>query len=228
MRLDKFLAQSLGLSRAQAKLQLRRKLVTVNGQSVTDSGLIVRPSDQVALEQRLIPWPGPRYLMLHKPKGYECSHKPSAHASVFSLVDVPRVAELQVVGRLDQDTTGLLLLTDDGAWLHSLTSPKKIQGKTYLVHCAEPVSEAQLQALRAGVVLRDDPAPTMPASAVLLADNRLRLCIHEGRYHQVKRMLAAVGNAVVDLHREGIAHLQLDDGLPPGAWRWLTDGEVRR
>lgn len=226
VRLDKFIAQSTELSRALAKLELKRKQITVNGSVERDAGYIVQRNDEVRWQQQLLNWPGPRYLMLHKPKGVECSHNPSAHRSVFDLVDAPRANELQVVGRLDQDTTGLVLLTDDGAWLHALTSPKKVQGKRYLVTCAQPITPEQLAALRAGVVLRDDPKPTLPAEATLLSPNQLQLSIHEGRYHQVKRMLAAVGNVVTDLHRESIAHIQLDADLPEGNWRWLTEAEI--
>ncbi len=226
MRLDKFLAVTTGLSRAQAKRELHHDQVRVNQAFERDTGRIVSQQDQIEWRDQLLSWPGPRYLMLHKPPGYECSHQPVAHPSVFSLIDLPRVDQLQVVGRLDQDTTGLLLLTDDGQWLHQLTSPKKKQGKTYLVSCAQPITEQQLAALRQGVLLHGEDQPTLPAQAHLLAADRLELCIHEGRYHQVKRMLAAVGNRVVALHRSAVSHLQLDAELGEGQWRWLTQAEV--
>lgn len=226
MRLDKYLAQSTDLSRTQAKQQLKKKQITVNDCVITDASYNVAYSDTVCFRDTRLSWPGPRYLMLNKPQGFECSHQPSAHRSVFSLVQVPNVNALQVVGRLDQDTTGLVLLTDDGPWLHALTSPKKAKSKRYLVSCAEPISDTQLQRLRHGVTLKDDPTPTLPATAVLLSQHQLQLEIKEGRYHQIKRMMAAVGNAVVGLHRESIAHIELDASLKEGEWRWLNPDEI--
>ena len=133
---------------------------------------------------------------------------------------------LRIVGRLDRDTTGLLLLTTDGQWAHRLMSPRHHCAKRYRVTTAEPLDDTQLTRLRDGVVLHDDPAPTRPAEARALSDTELLLTISEGRYHQVKRMLAAVGNRVVALHREAVGHIELDPDLPAGAWRPLTDAEI--
>ncbi len=165
-------------------------------------------------------------VLLHKPAGYECSIKPRHHPSVLSLLPSPlRVRGLQPVGRLDADTTGALLLTDDGTLIHRLTSPKHHVPKIYEVTCKHPVDERQLAALRAGVVLDDDPAPVRAAAAEATGGGpgtcTLRLTLTEGKYHQVKRMVAAVGNRVEALHRSAIGAVTLPTGLAPGQWCWI-------
>lgn len=173
------------------------------------------------------------YLMLHKPVGHECSQKPGAWPSIYTLLPAPlrsrpggAASGVQAVGRLDQDTTGLLLLSDDGRFIHRLSSPKHHVPKVYEVRCKHPVTDAQIQALLAGVVLDDDPRPVRAAAAQ--ADNgvHLRLTLTEGKYHQVKRMVAAVGNRVEVLHRSQVGHLVLPPDLAPGQWRWLSVEEV--
>jgi 16S rRNA pseudouridine516 synthase len=165
-------------------------------------------------------------LLLHKPAGYECSQKPKHHPSVLSLLPPPlRTRGVQPVGRLDEDTTGLLLLTDDGALIHRLTSPRHHVPKVYEVSCKHPLDALQVQRLRDGVVLDDDPTPVRAADALLVAPMQLRLTLTEGKYHQVKRMLAAVGNRVEALHRSAFGALTLG-GLPqPGQWRWVDSAE---
>lgn len=161
-------------------------------------------------------------IALHKPAGYECSMKPRHHPSVMSLLPAPlRARGLQPVGRLDEDTTGLLLLTDDGALIHRLTSPKKHIAKVYEVTTRHAIDERQLEALRQGVVLDDDPRPVHALAVEPTGMHSVRLTLTEGRYHQVKRMLAAAGNRVEALHRSAIGAYQLPLGLPPGQWLWL-------
>ena len=161
-------------------------------------------------------------VMLHKPAGYECSQKPKHHPSVLSLLPAPlRTRGVQPVGRLDEDTTGLLLLTDDGALIHRLTSPRHHVPKVYEVRCKHPVDEAQLAALRAGVVLDDDPAPVRAAACEADGTHGLRLTLTEGKYHQGKRRVAAAGNRVEALHRSAFGALVLPAALAPGQWRWV-------
>ncbi len=165
-------------------------------------------------------------VVLHKPAGYECSTKPRHHPSVLSLLPTPlRTRGLQPVGRLDEDTTGLLLFTDDGGLIHRLTSPKHHVPKVYEVLAKHPVSDEQLTRLRSGVVLEDEPTPTLPAAAERTGEHMLRLTLDEGRYHQVKRMLAAVGNRVEALHRSAFGRFQLPADLAPGQWRWLDEAQ---
>jgi 16S rRNA pseudouridine516 synthase len=174
------------------------------------------------------------YLMLHKPAGTECSQKPSTWPSIYTLLPSPlrlrpnkgAVQGVQAIGRLDQDTTGLLLLTDDGQFIHRMGSPKHHVPKVYEVTVKHPLDDAQVQKLLAGVVLDDDPKPVRAAACEAVAPLHLRLTLTEGKYHQVKRMVAAVGNRVEGLHRSSIGRLALPEDLMPGQWRWLTAEEV--
>jgi 16S rRNA pseudouridine516 synthase len=163
-------------------------------------------------------------VMLHKPAGYECSREPRHHPSVLALLPAPLCRRgVQPVGRLDEDTTGLLLLTDDGALIHRLTSPKKRVPKIYDVKTRHPVTAELVHRLRAGVVLADAPAPVRAAACEAIDEHRLRVTITEGKYHQVKRMVAAAGNRVDALHRRTFGTLELPADLAPGQWRWLDD-----
>jgi 16S rRNA pseudouridine516 synthase len=167
------------------------------------------------------------YLAFHKPAGTECSHSPSHHQSVFSYFPEPFLRRgLEAVGRLDADTTGLLFLSDSGAFNHFLTSPRKHVPKTYRVGTKHPISEEQIAKLAAGVELRGDDGTTLPAIVALREGRSCDLTIQEGRYHQVKRMFAAAGNRVESIHRVAIGSVKLDDGLAPGRWRWLGDAEL--
>ncbi len=166
-------------------------------------------------------------VMLHKPLHVECSRAPSHHPSVLSLLPGPlRNRGVQPVGRLDEDTSGLLLLTDDGALSHRLTSPRHHVPKVYEVTARHPFDEFQLRALREGVLLRDAPEPVRALACEPLGPNTLRLTIGEGRYHQVRRMVAAAGNRVEALHRRAIGPLVLPADLAPGQWRWLGEDEL--
>jgi 16S rRNA pseudouridine516 synthase len=174
------------------------------------------------------------YLMLNKPAGIECSRKPSAYPSVYSLLPGPlrqrpakgAVAGVQAIGRLDADTTGLLLLSDDGAFIHRMSSPKHHVPKTYEVEAKHAVTGSQVARLLEGVVLEDDPKPVRAAACEPTGERTLRLVLTEGKYHQVKRMLAAVGNRVEKLHRSRIGGLELPADLAPGQWRWLRDADL--
>lgn len=168
-------------------------------------------------------------LMLHKPAGIECSQKPSAWPSVYTLLPAPlrqrpnkgAVQGVQAVGRLDQDTTGLLLLTDDGQLIHRLASPKHDVPKVYEVTLKHPADAGICARLLAGVVLDDDPRPVRAAACELDDPLHLRLTLTGGKYHQVKRMVAAAGNRVEALHRSQIGGLRLPADLAVGQWRWL-------
>ncbi|MEQ6437257.1 16S rRNA pseudouridine(516) synthase [Comamonas sp. w2-DMI] len=174
------------------------------------------------------------YVLLHKPAGTECSQKPSAHPSIYTLLPAPlrqrpnkgAIQGVQAVGRLDQDTTGLLLLSDDGQFIHRMSSPKKHVSKVYRVTCKHPVDDKQVQRLLDGVVLDDDPKPVKAAACEQVDSHVLDLTLTEGKYHQVKRMLAAVGNRVEGLHRWKMGGLVLPVDLAPGQWRWLTPEEL--
>lgn len=182
------------------------------------------------------PWPfhAQAYVMLNKPAGFECSHKPKEWPSVYELLPLPlrlrptksSVDGVQAIGRLDQDTTGLLILSDDGQFIHRMASPKYHVPKVYLVTTKHAVDDAAIGALLTGVVLNDDPESVRAAACVRVSGNVIKLTITEGKYHQVKRMLAAVGNRVEALRREQIGGLALDADLAEGKWRWLTTDDL--
>ncbi len=183
------------------------------------------PTDGLVIDVRGQPWPfhAKALVMMNKPAGYECSRKPRHHPSVLSLLPAPlRQREVQPIGRLDEDTTGLLLFTDDGALMHKLSSPKCHVPKVYVADCAEAVSVEQVAQLLGGVVLHDDPLPVRAAACAAVAERQLRLTLTEGKYHQVKRMIAAAGNHVLTLHREAYGALPLPADLAPGHWRWVA------
>ena len=197
--------------------------VALDGVVCADPWHEVEPEGLV-FSVRGVAWPyhAKALVLLHKPSGYECSQKPKHHPSVMSLLPPPlRVRGVQPVGRLDEDTTGLLLLTDDGALIHRLTSPKKHVPKVSEIGTIDPVTDSQVDQLCNGVVLHDDPLPVRAAACERTGDRALRMTLLEGKYHQVKRMVAATGNTVQTLHRSRYGVLALPEDLAPGQWRWL-------
>ncbi|MEC8123112.1 MAG: pseudouridine synthase [Pseudomonadota bacterium] len=166
------------------------------------------------------------YIALNKPQNYECSHQSTYHFSVFDLFDdVLMNRGLQSVGRLDQDTTGLLLFTDDGQFLQALTHPKKHVPKVYQIQTVDPITDEQIQQLEQGVELRNEKGLFAATDVQRLAEHALKITVHQGVYHQVKRMLAAVGNKVERLHRAQVGQLVLND-LPEGEWLYLNEAQV--
>jgi len=162
------------------------------------------------------------YLALNKPANYECSQKPKHHPSVYALLPRSLLTRgVQAVGRLDEDTTGLLLLSDDGQFIHTYTAPKKKIPKVYDVTVKHPLDDLQLSSLLAGVQLNDEPAPIAAVACERRAELLLRMTVTEGKYHLVKRMIAATGNRVEGLNRISVGGLSLPDDLPIGKWKWL-------
>jgi len=168
------------------------------------------------------------YLILNKPSGYECSRSPTRHPGVLVLLSEPmRRREVQPVGRLDHDTTGLLLLSDDGGFIHRQSSPKHHVPKTYWAHTAEHVNDEAAQQLTQGVKLHDEPEPLAALSSRVVAPKTIEIVLAEGKYHQVKRMVAAIGHHCARLERVGIGRLSLDAlQLEEGVWRHLTEAEL--
>jgi 16S rRNA pseudouridine516 synthase len=222
-------SQGCGTRRACAGLLAHGLVADAQGQVLQDPDLDL-PVDGLVLHVQGQPWPVhlQALLMLHKPAGVECSQKPGRWPSVMGLLPAPlRQRGVQPVGRLDVDTTGLLLLTDNGALLHRLTSPRHHVPKVYQVHTARPVDDTQVARLCSGVPLkerfdkRDSDEPVRALAARATGPSALELVLDEGRYHQVKRMVAAVGNHVQGLHRSQVGGLPLPDTLAPGQWQWL-------
>ena len=227
MRLDKFIAQQLGVSRAIAGRLIRGHHVTVDDEVVRDTAFKLQPEHNVAYEgNSLTQQNGPRYFMLNKPQGYVCSTEDPDHPTVLYFLDEPVAHKPHAAGRLDIDTTGLVLMTDDGQWSHRITSPRHHCEKTYLVTLENPVSDDTAAQFAKGVQLHNEKELTKPAVLEVVTPTEVRLTISEGRYHQVKRMFAAVGNHVVGLHRERIGDIALDPELEPGEYRPLTAEEI--
>jgi 16S rRNA pseudouridine516 synthase len=215
-------SQGLGTRRECAGLILAGH-VTLAGVVCVDPHREVDPEGFVfGVRGELWPYHARALVLLNKPAGYECSQKPKHHPSVLSLLPGPlRTRGVQPVGRLDEDTTGLLLLTDDGALIHRLTSPKKHVPKVYEIETLDPVTVSQIDEMIRGVVLHDSPLPVRAAACEQTGEHALRMTLLEGKYHQVKRMVAAAGNTVGALHRSSYGALVLPPDLAPGQWRWL-------
>lgn len=226
MRLDKYLCESTDLTRSQARSALVGGEVTVNGEVIKRGTHVVRDGDDVRWEGETLGLIGLRYIMLNKPTGYECSIRNSQHPPVMDLLDVDKRDRLHTVGRLDVDTTGLILITDDGQWTHRIISPRHRCDKVYLATLAEPLSKNAEDRLMTGILLEGEDKPTLPAMLERVDERRARLTIQEGKYHQVRRMFASLGNHVLALHRERIGSIALDADLHPGESRYLTPAEV--
>lgn len=227
MRLDKFIAEQTGLTRSQAAKALKSGVVSVNEEIEKSGARKVSAEDAIRYEGEFLEWlEGGQYFMLYKPQGYVCSHDDGEYPTVFQFFDYPLMNKLHTAGRLDVDTTGLVLLTDDGQWSHRITSPKHHCEKTYLVTLADPVEAFYAQQLAEGILLRGEKEPCLPAKMEILDDYNVNLTISEGRYHQVKRMFAALGNKVEALHRWRIGNIVLDESLEEGEYRTLSDEEI--
>lgn len=226
MRLDKFVCDCTGLTRSQAGKLIRQGEILLNGVLCKQPAQQIKDSDVVLLDDELLQLTGPRYILLHKPTGYVCSTDDPDHNTVFVLLEEPNTDKLHTVGRLDLDTTGLLLITDDGQWSHKISSPKHHCAKTYRAWLADPVEDSAIALFAEGVMLRGEKDLTKPAQLEIVSPTECLLTIHEGRYHQVKRMFAALGNKVVRLHRERVGSLALDESLAEGEYRFLNADEV--
>ena len=226
MRIDKFIGNNSNLSRSLIHLAIKRGQVKRNGEIITKTNTSMNDGDAISLKDKIIEAIYSRYLMLHKPAGYLCANSDSEHSTVLDLIDIPRKETLQIAGRLDIDTTGLVLLTDDGQWNHQVTSPKKSCTKSYLVTTADPIREDTAALFLQGILLRGETKVTLPARLTLTNTHQAQLEIQEGKYHQVKRMFAAVGNKVTVLHRERIGIIELDPQLTAGNYRELTASEI--
>lgn len=229
IELYRFLHEQGYGSRKTCRQLIEAGCVTIDDMAQDDHRAPVDPDTvtSIAIDGESWPvWRLPLYLMLHKPADYETSHRPLYHPSVFSLLP-PQFLSLnvQAVGRLDVDTTGLLLLSTDGRFVHALTSPKKGIGKNYRVTLKHAADDSLTGHLLRGVFLKDEQQRIAAEQAILVDAHTLDMVITQGKYHQVKRMIAAAGNRVEGLHRLGIGALALGD-LPVGEWRLLADGEL--
>lgn len=230
MQLERILQKHGFGTRKECRSLIRHERVAVNGQPCDDPFAEIDTKGLVFSVDG-VDWPYAEFacLMLHKPPHYECSRKPQHHPSVLTLLPVQlRERDVQPIGRLDEDTTGLLLITDDGQLNHQLSSAKRKVPKVYLATTKHAVDQALIDQLLAGVLLTDEPEPIAAAAAEKAGENLLRLTLTSGKYHQVKRMVAAAGNRVEALHREAVGELQLPADLQPGEWRWLSAEDLQK
>lgn len=225
MRLDKFICKSTELTRSEAKKVLKMGKVLVNDQVIKDPSTQVHENNSITIEGQQLTARSSRYILLHKPVDTICSNVDEMYPSLLHLIDVDRVFDMHIAGRLDADTTGLVLVTDDGRWSHNIISPKKQCEKVYRVWLRNPLKDDTEQKFIEGVQLQGEDGLTRPAKLEKIDEQEVLLTITEGKYHQVKRMFAAVGNKVVGLHREQIGPIKLAD-LPLAEWRYLTQSEV--
>jgi 16S rRNA pseudouridine516 synthase len=227
MRLDRFVSQAAGVSRADARDLVRRGRVQVDGIAEKRPAAAVSERAEVHLDGLPLATPQPLYLMLHKPAGVVSATVDDRQPTVNSLLPAPLARRVHPVGRLDKATTGLLLLTDDGAWSHRITAPRYHCAKVYRATLAEALVADAAERLAAGLMLRGEARPVRPARLQRLSATEVRIEVTEGRYHLVRRLFAALGNRVLTLHRERVGGVSLDPQLRPGQWRRLTDEERR-
>ncbi|RYJ62039.1 pseudouridine synthase [Pseudomonas songnenensis] len=227
MRLDRYLANRARVSRQDVRRLVAEGRVMVNGEVNRTLDREIRVFDRIELDgESLQVGKAARYLMLHKPAGCVSATQDTAHRTVLDLIDEPDKQDLHIAGRLDFNTTGLMLLTNDGQWSRRLTQPTSLQGKVYLVETEDEIDPACVEAFARGMYFRFENLTTLPAELVILGSTKARLTLHEGRYHQVKRMFGRFNNKVTALHRESMGPLMLDPALEPGRYRSLTDHEI--
>lgn len=200
--------------------------VSVEGFAAVKANTQVAEHDKVWLDDQLVQFSDDRYIMLNKPAGVICSTDDPDHPTVMTLLSLEEQHRLHIAGRLDLDTTGLVLLTTDGQWSHRITSPNSECPKCYRVVLEAALTDDAKKMLEGGVLLRGESEKTLPAKVELVEPNIIHLTITQGKYHQVKRMLAAVENRVLALHRMSVGAVLLDATLAPGEYRLLSESEV--
>ena len=226
LRLDKTISNATDLSRTEVKRLIKAGQVSVDDQIANNSAQKITVEQMVAIDGSPIKRASKRYFMMNKPAGVVSASKDRHNPTALELIYEYRSEQLQIAGRLDIDTTGLLLITDDGQWNHRITSPKTDCKKRYLVELQDPVGKDYQKRLEAGIALEGEKHRCLPATMEVIDKHTIHLIISEGKYHQVKRMITTLGNQVVSLHRLQIGAIKLDPQLEPGDYRALSDAEV--
>jgi len=228
MRLDKFICKSTELTRSEAKKLLKMGDVRVNDEVIKNPATQVHENNCVTVNGEELTARSSRYIMMHKPLDTICSNVDEVYPSLLHYIEVDKAFDLHIAGRLDADTTGLVLVTDDGRWSHNIISPKKDCMKVYRVNLRNKITDDKadelIERFKNGLQLQGEAQLTLPAKLEIITETLVLLTITEGKYHQVKRMFASVGNKVVGLHRQQIGKVSLDVEL--GEWRYLTEDEV--
>jgi 16S rRNA pseudouridine516 synthase len=225
-RLDRFLKRSKQLSAKQIKTMLAQKRIKLNGELAESGQQAVNQFSWVELDGETIQKRKAIYIVLNKPAGIVSATLDSQHPTVISLIDHPQADELHIAGRLDKNSTGLMLLTNDGAWSRALSSPSNGVNKTYQVTVGKPITEEMKQAFAEGIYFPTEDATTLPARLETTTSHSATVILSEGKYHQIKRMFGRFRNPVLSIHRNQIGNLKLDDALEPGKWRMLTSTEL--
>ena len=226
MRLDKFICESTELTRSEAKNTIRKGMITNQTGTLRSGSYKVTADDVIELKGQVLTLRGFRYIMLNKPPGFISSNVDEQMPSLLNLIDIEKKQNVFIAGRLDADTTGLILITDDGQWSHQVTSPRKKCEKRYRISLQDPITDEAVSLFAEGIQLKSEPNPCLPAKLEILSEHEVLLTISEGKYHQVKRMFAAIGNFVTKLHREKIGEVELDLNLALGESRFLTEQEI--
>jgi 16S rRNA pseudouridine516 synthase len=227
MRLDKYIANSTGLSRSEVKRLIKAGEIAINREVAADPAIHINTlADKVAFKGQALSESLPRYYMLHKPKGYVCSSNDAEHPIALDLIEEDKKQKLHFAGRLDKDTTGLVLITDDGQWSHRITTPSSACSKYYSVTLEQPLAKHLPEVFEKGIQLKNEKRLTQPSQLIIKDDYHATLILQEGKYHQVKRMFAAIDNHVTELHRTQIGGVVLDPQLAQGEYRPLTSTEI--
>lgn len=228
MRLDRFLSNLPRFNRQQVRLLLVQRRVRIDGQPVSDPRAEVDEFSRVELDEDVLQAGKPaRYFMLHKPMGCVSATRDPEHRTVLELIHEPDPQDLHIAGRLDYNTTGLMLITNDGHWSRRLTQPQTKLPKLYYVETEDEIGPEYIQTFAEGLYFAFEDLTTLPAQLQILGPHSARLSIVEGRYHQVKRMFGHFNNKVLRLHRERMGPLLLDERLAPGEYRPLSADEIR-
>lgn len=228
MRIDRFLSNLPRFNRQQVRLLLVQRRIRIDGQPVSDPKAEVREFSRVELDEEVLQVGKPaRYFMLHKPMGCVSATRDPEHRTVLELIHEPDPQDLHIAGRLDYNTTGLLLITNDGSWSRRLTQPQTKLPKLYYVETEQEIGPEYIETFAQGLYFAFEDLTTLPAQLQILGPHSARLSIVEGRYHQVKRMFGHFNNKVVRLHRERMGPLVLDECLAPGQYRPLSADEIR-
>jgi 16S rRNA pseudouridine516 synthase len=225
-RLDRLIAKHLGISPDAVRLMLAQQRIKVDGNIVDARELVVGGFSVVTVDDKIIQSQTAVYLMLHKPCGVLSATKDSRHTVATDLINHPAAAELHIAGRLDLNASGLLLLTNDGAWSRRLSDPEHGVRKQYEVTVKHPITEDYIAAFAQGMHFEYENITTRPATLEILGERNARVILQEGRYHQIKRMFGRFRNPVLGIHRTAIGNLVLDAALKPGEWRELSSSEV--
>ncbi len=227
MRIDKFICAMTDYSRSDIKRLAKEGAIRIGEHIVNDTSTKIDPSaSPIYLFDNPIGSIKPRFFMLNKPQGIISATNDGHHKTVIDLLNEPKKSKLQIAGRLDKDTTGLVLITDDGQWNHCVTSPNHHSLKHYKVTVDKPLDDSLIQQFKSGLLLNGETKKTREAKLTIIDAHHAELFISEGKYHQVKRMFAACGNHVTALHRHAIGSIQLDPNLELGNYRPLTQHEV--